>query len=93
MHSAFLDRYIAFMLRRRWLVLAASVAVTLVLTAGLQYINISNDWRDMLDEDNPQLVAFDALEDTYTATNAALIAVAPRGGRYSPARRWAPSRS
>ena len=71
MSSLFLDRYIAFTLRRRWLVLASSVAVMLLLTAGLQFINISNDWRDMLDEDNPQLVAYDALEDTYTATNAA----------------------
>jgi len=74
------DRYAAFLLRYRWLVLLASVAVMLALTAGLQFLNISNDWRDMLDEDNPQLVAYDALEDTYTATNAAVIAVAPKGG-------------
>ena len=80
MHSAFLDRYIAFMLRRRWLVLASSVAVMLALAAGLQFIVISNDWRDMLDEGNPELVAFDALEDTYTATNGAIIAVAPKSG-------------
>ncbi len=74
------DRYAAFLLRYRWLVLLASVAVMLALTAGLQFLHISNDWRDMLDEDNPQLVAYDALEDTYTATNAAVIAVAPKGG-------------
>ena len=77
MHSLFLDHYIAFMLRRRWLMLASSVAVMLALAAGLQFIVISNDWRDMLDEGNPELVAFDALEDTYTATNGAIIAVAP----------------
>ena len=80
MASMSLDRYIEFTLRRRWLVLASSIAVMLALTAGLQFLDISNDWRDMLDEDNPQLVAFDALEDTYTATNAAVIAVAPKGG-------------
>ena len=80
MTSVTLDRYTAFMLRHQWLVLASAVAVMLVLTAGFQFITISNDWRDMLDEDNPQLVAFDTLEDTYTATNAAMIAVAPKGG-------------
>ena len=80
MTSVFLDRYTAFMLRYRWLVLASAVVAMLVLTAGVHFITISNDWRDMLDEDNPQLVAFDALEDTYTATNAALVAVAPKGG-------------
>ena len=80
MTSVTLDRYTAFMLRHQWLVLASAVAVMVVLTAGFQFITISNDWRDMLDEDNPQLVAFDTLEDTYTATNAAMIAVAPKGG-------------
>ena len=79
MTSVLLDHYTAFILRHRWLVLASAVAGMLILTAGVQFITISNDWRDMLDEDNPQLVAFDALEDTYTATNAALIAVAPKG--------------
>ncbi len=80
MTSVFLDRYAAFMLRYRWLVLASAVAAMLFLTAGVQFITMSNDWRDMLDADNPQLLAFDALEDTYTATNAAVVAIAPNGG-------------
>ncbi len=80
MISFSLEQYIALTLRYRWLVLALSVAVMLVLAAGLRFISISNDWRDMLDEDNPQLVAFDALEDTYTATDAAVIAIAPKEG-------------
>ena len=80
MSSVALDRYTTFLLRYRWLVLASAVAVMLVLSAGIQFITASNDWRDNLDEHNPQLLAFDALEDTYSATNAALIAVAPKGG-------------
>ncbi len=80
MSSEYLDRYTAFMLRHRWLVIASAVAVMVVLTAGLQFITASNDWRDNLDENNPQLLAYDALEDTYSATNAAMIAVAPKGG-------------
>ena len=78
--SAPLNRYIAFLLRRRWLVLAAALGVMLVLAVGLRTIVISNDWRDMLDEGNPELVAFDAVEATYSATNAAVVAVAPKGG-------------
>ena len=80
MSSVYLDRYTAFVLRYRWLVIASTVAVMLVLMAGLQFITASNDWRDNLDKNNPQLVAFDNLEDTYSATNAAVIAVAPKGG-------------
>ena len=33
-------------LRYRWLVIASTVAVMLVLMAGLQFITASNDWRD-----------------------------------------------
>ena len=80
MTSLLLDHYTTFILRYRWLVLALAVAVMLVLAAGLQFITVSNDWRDNFDKDNPHRVAFEALEDTYTATNVALIAVAPKGG-------------
>ena len=80
MISVFLDRYTAFILHYRWLVIASAVAVMLVLTAGLQFITASNDWRDNLEKNDPHLLAFDALEDTYSATNAALVAVAPKGG-------------
>ena len=80
MTSVSLDRYTAFMLRYRWQVLASAVAAVVVLTTGTHFITVSNDWRDNFDESDPQLVAFDALEDTYTATNTAVIAVAPKGG-------------
>lgn len=96
MTSVLLDRYTTFILRYRWLVIALSVAVMVSLAAGLQFITISNSWRENFDEHNPHLMAFDALENTYSATNAALIAVAPKGGgrsQYLPARRSAPWRS
>ena len=80
MTSVFLDRYTAFILRYRWLVIALAVVVMLVLTTGLPFITASNDWRDNFEENNPHLLAYDALEDTYSATNAALIAIAPKGG-------------
>ena len=75
-----LERYTAFMLRYRWPVLASAAVAVVVLTVGTHFITVSNDWRDNFDGNNPQLVAFDALEDTYTATHAAVIAVAPKGG-------------
>ena len=52
----------------------------LAMTAGVQFITITNDYRSLFEDDNPQLLAFDALEDTYAASNVALIAVAPEEG-------------
>ncbi len=75
-----LERYIAAVLRRRWLVVVLATLVMLAITAGARFITITNDYRVLFSEDNPQLAAFDALENTYSASNAALIAIAPRAG-------------
>ena len=75
-----LDRYTAIVLRFRWLVLVLATLLMLAMTAGAGFIGVTNDFRSLFDDDNPQLVAFDAFEDTYSASNTALIAVAPRKG-------------
>ena len=80
MNPALLDRYIAALLRYRWLVVAGATLVMLAMAAGGRFITVSNDHRILFGEDNPQLVAYDALEDTYTSSNTALIAVSPRQG-------------
>ena len=75
-----LHRYIATILRRRWLVVALATLVMLATTAGVRFITVTNDYRVLFSEDNPQLAAFDALENTYSVSKAALIAIAPRDG-------------
>ncbi len=75
-----LERYTAVILRYRWLVVALATLVMLALTAGVRFITVTNDYRILFGEDNPQLLAFDALENTYSASNTALIAIAPRDG-------------
>ena len=75
-----LDRYAAAILHRRWPVAVLATLLMLVVTGGARFIGVTNDYRSMFAEDNPQLAAFDALEDTYSASNAALIAVAPGQG-------------
>ena len=75
-----LERYIAAVLRRRWLVVALATLVMLAITAGARFITVTNDYRVLFSADNPQLAAFDALENTYSVSNAALIAIAPRDG-------------
>ena len=80
MSSAALDRYAAAVLRRRWLVAAFATLVMLAVTAGARFIGVTNDYRSLFDEGNPQLAALDALEETYTVADTALIAIAPREG-------------
>ena len=75
-----LDRYIEIILRRRWVVIAIATLVMLAVTGGVRFVGVTNDYRSLFDEGNPQLAAFDALEETYTETNTALIAIAPLEG-------------
>ena len=50
------------------------------MATGTRFIGVTDDYRSLFAEDNPQLAAFDTLEDTYSASNVALIAVAPGAG-------------
>ena len=75
-----LDRYTAAITHRRWLVAVLATLLMLVVTGGARFIGVTNDYRSMFAEDNPQLAALDALEDTYSASSVALIAIAPREG-------------
>ena len=74
------DRYAAAIVQRRWPVVVLATLLMLVVTGGARFIGVTNDYRSMFAEDNPQLAALDALEDTYSASSVALIAVAPREG-------------
>ena len=75
-----LDRYINAILRYRWPVVALAVLIMLVTGVGALFITVTNNYRIMFGEDNPQLAAFKALENTFSTSNMAIIAIAPRKG-------------
>ena len=80
MIDSLLNRHIASVLQRKRMVVALSGLIMLAMTAGALFIGITNDYRSLFEEDNPQLVAFNTLEATYAASNRALIGVAARQG-------------
>ena len=75
-----MDRYIDFVLRGRWRVVGLATLVMAATAAGAPGLAVSSNYRVLFGEDNPDLLAFDALQDTYTASRSALIAVSPREG-------------
>ena len=78
--TGILESFIETVLRRRWPVLALMVLVMVALTAGVSFVGVTNDYRSLFDEDNPQLESLNVLEATYGTSNRALIAVAPQSG-------------
>ncbi len=75
-----MERYIAIVLGRRWLMTLLACLVMVALAAGSDRLTVSDSMRASLSEDNPQLAAFEAFEATYSESNMALIAIAPREG-------------
>ena len=75
-----LDWYITVILRYRWLVVLLASLTMLSMAAGARFLTVTSDYRTLFGKNNPHLAAFDVLEQTYSASNAALIAIAPREG-------------
>ena len=73
-----MDRYISIILGYRWVVVTLAFLVMLLSVGGARYLTVTSDYRTLFGEENPHLAAFDALEHTYSASNVALIAIAPR---------------
>jgi predicted RND superfamily exporter protein len=73
--------YARWVIKWRWPVLLASVLVALCAAYGMRYLEFTADYRVFLSEDNPELAAFEALEDTYTKTDNVLFVLQPPDGR------------
>jgi predicted RND superfamily exporter protein len=72
--------YTKWLIRWRWPVLAFTFAVAAVLASGGRFLAFSDNYRVFFGETNPQLQAFEALQDIYTKNDNILIVLAPEDG-------------
>lgn len=75
-----IERYAAWIVRYRWLVIALTVIATLALAAGGKNLAFTNDYRVFFSKENPQLLAFDELQESYTKSDNILIMLEPKSG-------------
>ena len=73
--------FFALVLRRRWLVVLASLLLVGLAASGVRHLSFSSDYRMFFSEDNPQLQAFEALQNTYTKTDNVLFVLSPKDGK------------
>ena len=69
-----------WVIRWRWLVLIGSLAIAMLAGSGGQHLAFNNDYRVFFSEDNPELLAFEKIQRTYTKIDNVLFAIAPRDG-------------
>ena len=70
-----------WVIKYRWLVLAATLVVAFAAASGGRHLGFTNDYRYFFGGENPQLLAFESIQDTYSKNDNVLFALAPRDGR------------
>ena len=73
--------YANWVIRWRWPVILATLALAMGLGSGGQYLQFDNDYRVFFSDENPQLVAFETMQDTYAKTDNVLIMMEPADGK------------
>jgi predicted RND superfamily exporter protein len=81
MQQSLSERYAHWVIRWRWLIVIGSIAVILLMASGGRFLHFDNDYRIFFGEENPQLLAFENLQDTYTKNDNVLIVLAPKDGK------------
>jgi len=72
--------YANAVIRLRWLIIAATLAVVALAAFGIPRLGFSTNYRVFFGKDNPQLLAFEAMQNTYTADDNVLFCLAPKDG-------------
>ena len=73
--------YAEWLIRWRYLVLIATVVLVVAAAGGLRFLTFKTDYRVFFSADNPQLKAFEELQDTYTKTDNVMFVLAPKDGQ------------
>ena len=70
-----------WLIRWRYLILIATVVLVVAAAGGLRFLTFKTDYRVFFSADNPQLKAFEELQDTYTKTDNVMFVLAPKDGQ------------
>ncbi|MGE0485457.1 MAG: RND family transporter [Gammaproteobacteria bacterium] len=69
-----------WVIANRWLVILVSLALVAALTGGVGRLYFDSSYRVFFSKDNPQLMAFETLERTYTKNDNVLFVLEPASG-------------
>jgi hypothetical protein len=72
--------YAEFIIRYKGISVFLSIVAIFAMGFGAQFLTFTNDYRVFFGEDNPQLVAFENLQDTYSKNDNVMFLLAPRNG-------------
>lgn len=68
-------------IRFRWWIIALTLPIVLAAGSGGRFIEFSASYRNFFSDENPQLKAFDELQNTYSKNDNIQFIVAPKDGK------------
>jgi len=66
-----MEKYSNFIQRFRYLIIILTVLLTVVMLkgTGILFSNIDNDYRSFFTKDNPELLAFDSIQNNFSKSD------------------------
>ncbi|MFT4563133.1 MAG: putative RND superfamily exporter protein [Gammaproteobacteria bacterium] len=81
MMSTFEAQFATWVIRNRWRIIPCTVILLVIAISGLRHLYFDSSYRVFFGPQNPQRIAFEALEDTYVKNDNLVIAMAPANGK------------
>jgi len=72
--------YAHWLIKYRWLVIVLTLLLVVAIASGMRYAGFTGDYHVFFTDDNPQMLAFERLEKTYSKDDNVLIVLAPKSG-------------
>ena len=75
-----IKNFAEFVVKRRWPILIFAIIIAIAAGSGGGNLKFNNDYHIFFDKDNPQVLAFDGLQEKYTKDDNAFITISPKNG-------------
>ena len=70
--------YAEWLVRWRYVIILATIVLVAAAASGARFLTFKTDYRVFFSDDNPQLLAFEQLQNTYTKTDNVMFVLAPK---------------
>lgn len=80
MKDTLMQRYAQNLIRFRWWVILFSFVAAILIASGGKHLTFDTDYRVFFSDENPELLAFEKLQNTYNKEDNITIALTPTNG-------------
>lgn len=73
-------QYARWLMRWRWPVILLSLLLVASIASGLRFLEFTTDYRAFFSQSNPQLQAFENMQDSYAKADNVMFVITPKDG-------------